>query len=982
VNYFFAMCTTMLKFNEIHDPTHKKHSHINKTMKRKNIASNLNNKKNKKQDDSSEDEELTLALNSMNKRKQISSNSSSSEEEEEEEAPSSKRFKLQQPSSDEEESSDSEQEENNDNDALMQQIFSKQLSSDVEMRDDGDDEEESSNDDEEEDDTISNKLKYMAYSADDEEISGSDDGEDDDDQNIELSDLISSIDPGKQNDKVSKKDTTVSGKRLASLSENLSQLQRIAREKKKGDIYFNVDQTDLELQERRAAADFTDEHMTQWSSIVEDIQYARQVPLNYKEGRVDRRKSRMGEKPAIQDEFTTKVEKILQHKKNQSDIDVKTVPLFEEGSAPSVSTLAKQYEKMDKSELMERNREIIRKRRLMDMQKQKEARLKNIKSKTFRKIRNKEKRKQEEAKELAEEDLMRLDPEKARLRILEREKKYIEERISLRHKNSSKWVQRAMKASHHNVSLREAVAEQLKKGQDLLKKQTQVSASHHSDEEDELVEQMLDGDSKQVLQQLKEEVAHEAEENKGLFGMKFMKRARDKKRQEHMELIQEIEKDVQLAKSQIGIKVDPSDDEGENVFADIREPEGRRKFSGKKKNQHHHDEEDDEEIQETDQVQFDTNVTVQKQSKVVSANSKIVKENKNTKSSAPVIEKTVIKNESVIVNSTPIPEEAQFTTSETVPTKRKIVVTSVTKKKRKRPSGVDNTANPWLNIEQDYKQGRESKKQRTDRESKEVDVRVTTDQEGLNLKDKKKKKNSKSVEETNFERSIKQQAFAGDDLQLEFEEEKRKTLESEVNMPTIKSNTVPGWGDWVGHGLDWEQKLEENRRKEALAKKKIMEMKQQERADNKLGHVIIRATAKVPEKYLHASIAKHSASAKIFDNTMAHPIGGEWNTLTSVAEATQPRVKPRRGTIIAPLNYENAKSQMKYRKVAQEQLLNGGRTADVSNRMEDEIQQIEESDKNAWARVRKERQQAREATDVKKQNEIRESYENRLKNEY
>lgn len=800
-------------------------------------------------------------------------------------------------------------------------------------------EEDSEESDTEEEEEV-NEVESEEESEEQEEDDETEDREDsEEEEDIELSDLIDSINPDKHSasDKVTKKDTVTSGKRLASLTQNLNQLQRIAREKKKGDIYFNVDQVDLELEERRAAFDLVDDKMVKWNSVVDYVQNARVIPVQYKEGHLEKRKRVVISKLNLKDDFTSNMEKILKQKNASMSEEQTEIPLYDidENLAPGTKTLASKYEKLSKEELLERHREIAQKRKLMSYQKAKEARLKKIKSKTFRKIANKEKRKKEAEQELDEEELMKLDPEEARRRILEKERKYIQERLTLRHKNSSKWVKRAMKHSQHNHSLQGAISEQLKKGRELLTKQTTVA--NDSDEEDVLVEQMLSEDGKtEAFKQLREEIINEPEPEKGLFAMKFMKRAREKKKQEQMELIKEIEKDVELAREQFGTKSTGSDEEEEEKEA----PMSRRIIGNK--------------------------VTAKPvQSSIIE-----VKEPPRNEQAEGTL------------NSIPIPKEAQFTSlsSPQEEPKKTIVVTSISQKKRKRTVGVDNITNPWLNNNNKEKEGRQTKKQKAERESKETEIKVKVDESSLGLKNKKyqTKDSSKSAEDINFEKNIKKQAFAGDDLQLEFEEEKRKTIKEEVNLPNLAGKILPGWDSWVGNGTDWKNQLEENQRRVDLAKKKLLEQKEKERADNKLGHVIIRATAKLPDKYINKSLPPNEVPAKIHDNMNAHPLGSEWNSLIGFSENVKPRVQAKRGTIISPLVYDNAKTTMKWRRVQEEQKLNGGRTADIATRMDDEIEYMKTSEKSSYMQRKTERQAARERGDEEKQRSIKESFKQKL----
>ncbi len=69
--------------------------------------------------------------------------------------------------------------------------------------------------------------------------------------------------------------------------------------------------------------------------------------------------------------------------------------------------------------MIARNREIAQKRLQLSYQQQKQARLKKIKRKTYRKILKRQKQREAEAEE---QELERLDPEEAQAKVLERVK--------------------------------------------------------------------------------------------------------------------------------------------------------------------------------------------------------------------------------------------------------------------------------------------------------------------------------------------------------------------------------------------------------------------------------------------------------------------------------------------------------------------------------------------------------------------------------
>jgi len=81
-----------------------------------------------------------------------------------------------------------------------------------------------------------------------------------------------------------------------------------------------------------------------------------------------------------------------------------------------------------------------------------------------------------------------------------------------------------------------------------------------------------------------------------------------------------------------------------------------------------------------------------------------------------------------------------------------------------------------------------------------------------------------------------QRAFAHDDVEAEFELEKKKAIEDQLPKEELDLN-LPGWGSWGGKGIEWKprpkdlKKIKEREKKEEELRKK--------RKDARLAHVII-----------------------------------------------------------------------------------------------------------------------------------------------
>jgi U3 small nucleolar RNA-associated protein 14 len=665
-------------------------------------------------------------------------------------------------------------------------------------------------------------------------------GEESDDEEVQLGDLIESVKRQHRNEE-SRGD--------------LSALHQLNA------TQHYVAPTSTASLERATAYDMLKNDLKKWEPITNYLETARTIPVIYMEGR--------GRSGGVKNGLKKKgkFEQALEKKLHLDDDKTGIIPLFEyDESTPNIERLSKQ-------ELIARNREIAQKRLQLSYQQQKQARLKKIKSKIYRKILKRQKQREAEAEE---QELERLDPEEAQAKVLEREKDYIKERVTLRHKNSSQWVRQAMRSgtAHYNKDVSLSVAEQLRIGDELRKKQTRVL-----DDSEEIADKLMDGES-EILEKLREEVIEEeGTEKKGLQNMKFMKKAREKRLLQSLDLIDQLEKEIR-------------GDEEYNVSTIT----GRMTFAGKQRS--------------GPENKIDGNINIVKQAAVVSVKEHVtVEEVPSVQQSTKVDRFNLTKKNKNQANLTPIPEELKQEKKTT------IKVTSVTlsgNNKRKRIPDANDDNNPWLNLSNEKKESRMSKRQKKDESNDEGELKVHEISATIAAP------TSSSI----FDQ-VKRQAFASDNLSLQFESEKKKAVESEIQLPDMESATLPGWGQWVGKGTNWKKDVERKKKNIERIRKKIIDQKVSERPDNEIGHVIIRETAKVPDKYLNKNVSHDEVLSKVHDRTLSHPLGPEWNSLTGHLEATQPRIKTKRGTRIAPLSYDDARREVQYRRIGEIREIDG-----------------------------------------------------------
>ncbi|KAL8953908.1 MAG: hypothetical protein Q9222_000282 [Ikaeria aurantiellina] len=135
-------------------------------------------------------------------------------------------------------------------------------------------------------------------------------------------------------------------------------------------------------------------------------------------------------------------------------------------------------------------------------------------------------------------------------------------------------------------------------------------------------------------------------------------------------------------------------------------------------------------------------------------------------------------------------------------------------------------------------------------------------------------------------------AFAGDDVVSSFEKEKEETMQSEDEK--MIDDTLTGWGHWTGAGIS----------KKAQRRNKNRVMRKQEgtprakRQDARLEKVIInekRVNKNV--KYLASQLPHPFETKQQYERSLRLPVGPEWTTKETFQAATKPRVLMKQGII-------------------------------------------------------------------------------------
>ncbi|OQR89030.1 U3 small nucleolar RNA-associated protein [Thraustotheca clavata] len=200
-------------------------------------------------------------------------------------------------------------------------------------------------------------------------------------------------------------------------------------------------------------------------------------------------------------------------------------------------------------EVKARQKELAKMRVMMFYEEQKHRRVKKIKSKLYHKIRNKQDAKRERAQ------LRELDPELADQLDREDAEKRAEERMTLKHNNTSKWVKHQLaRGIQADQGTRQAIHDQIRRGDELRRKmdtianESDLSSDEESDEDpNETETQRLQRRLAKKASTLVMEIENDATKTSkadGLHGMKFMQKAVEKQRERALndaeKLLQEL----------------------------------------------------------------------------------------------------------------------------------------------------------------------------------------------------------------------------------------------------------------------------------------------------------------------------------------------------------------------------------------------------------------------------------------------------------
>jgi U3 small nucleolar RNA-associated protein 14 len=576
-------------------------------------------------------------------------------------------------------------------------------------------------------------------------------------------------------------------------------------------------------------------------------------------------------------------------------------------------------------EYRERRGQLAKMRALMLYRERKNHQIKKIKSKTYRRIR---KRKRERVKKSDLEARIAQEADHdddALIKELE-EKEEVErmkERMTLAHKNTSKWARRVLKRGKAvDVDTRRALSAQLKRGDDLLQRMSRTRKGADESDEDDSDEDPV-GAARRFLAETEadKDGGCGGEEPQGLFKLAFMQKGIERQRQqardEARELLRELEEHEH---EHDGAASSMSDAENEDEDKEVASKPKAAKPKVASKEEMKDVLGKDEMVAQplklgnTDRVAVSGDIPIDLGYEPVAQ--------PTFDEGTSHCEATQAKaNVAGIINSTSVP----VSSFEPVGLSQSIAdsdknSSGAARRKRKKPErqqseSISEDANPWL------PSGGDAIKSET---KHKVRVRVTAAdvERAIDLLEptqgSEKSRTPSATKAESSERAITdlsqeqlvRMAFATvDEKEIDEEFAKEKQAVAEEEDPTTKERNkkargnvgVGGWGSWAGKGAPPSVPPRNLPKKLQAPEKKLPPLK---RADEKRPHVILseKRLKRLADSHMIAEVPYPFTSREEYERSMAGGVGREWNVTDSFKDMTRPEILTRAGKMIQPLS--------------------------------------------------------------------------------
>ena len=658
--------------------------------------------------------------------------------------------------------------------------------------------------------------------------------------------------------------------------------------------------------ERTAAASAANEEISKWQPTIKMNREAEHLSFPLQDTTVRTQEGRTSAAMADKFKAETPLEKQIADALAQAGMKDEELEEFE----------ALKLNKLTVEEVEEKRKELRLMRELMFRHESKNKRLKKIKSKSYRKLQRKEKDKLS----LQIENMAEIDHEMDGEDKMDAAMNRAEERMSLKHKNTSKWAKRALARGTQDEGTRDAIMEQLRRGEELRRRiDGDASEDEDSDEQENDDEVYVNNQ----LSKLNNEIAEDTQPAKGLLSMKFMQDAAKRQLESTKQDVANFEKEWLAA--------DSDDDEAEKKeehFTVVANNPGRMAFGAKakqfKKSKAIDQEEEEFEDNDTGLVTINEAGQIKKVSHSASH---------KTSTSTPIN----LKNKSPLADldndtsSNPWLQADTSRLSKKATKKNNVIsgqtesraehsISKMNKTKKDKESLNDTTEDVELDLtkimsiksEKSIPASTSNKSKRTPaKATKAKQVKDDSDSDSDDGSDNEDDQMVHTDKVSFSQRELVARAFANDDVVAEFDDEKMAEIEEDGDK--VEDLTLPGWGSWAGSGV------------KKSKKKKIIKVTKgidaEKRKDAKLSHVIINEklnkkvsivcsfckiyfnllTLLQAEKYRVTSVPFPFKTMEQYERSISQPVGSEWNTRETFMKMTKPRIITKLGKVIDPL---------------------------------------------------------------------------------
>lgn len=556
-------------------------------------------------------------------------------------------------------------------------------------------------------------------------------------------------------------------------------------------------------------------------------------------------------------------------------------------------------------EYKKRRGQLAKMRALMFYHEQKRHHMKKIKSRKYRRIRKKQKERQKEA-EAGE------DPDLARELLEKEEVERMQERMTLAHKNTSKWAKRILKRGKNvDVDTRRALSAQLKRGDDLLLRMQATKAGE--DEDDDSDEDLVET-ARKVLADTESSNDHPAQ-RKGLFQLSFMQKGIEKQREKAKEEARELLMELEANEGGGDFDSNGSGSEDDDVD-DAPKRSKKAKIASKEEMKHVLNEGE----LVASSLRFGNSNSIAVNGGIDIDLGLDGTDTRNSKTSTRV--GAVSEHSATMAIQSGTNDGAKETQS--------VKTTSSPRKQGKTNPAPTSTStdqsNPWLAASGvPDSAGGATQRSKTPRVSKTgiVDVQSAVDLLDGPLDATAPVARIKQVAETSetetapmekritmlTQEELVRKAFvtpSEKEVDEEFAKEK-EGIEEQEEDPTRKKrkekamDTVSGWGSWTGTGAPLPRPPRKLPKRLQAPEKKLTKRK---RDDAKKPHVIMseKRVKKLADSFMVSQVPHPFTSREEYERAMAGGVGREWNVSKSFKDMTRPEIMTRPGKIIQPLS--------------------------------------------------------------------------------